>query len=60
MESKSKIKVVEMKSFGKDKAANKLPMLAFLYENSETLHPMWGLSGFVFFYLRCLCSAISM
>lgn len=28
--------------------------------NSETLHPMWGLSGFVFFYLRCLCSAISM
>lgn len=60
MESKSKLKVVEMKSFGTDKAASKLPMLSFLYKNSETLHPMWGLSGFVFFYLRCLCSAISM
>lgn len=38
----------------------KLPVPAVIQLNSETLHPMWGLSGFVFFYLRCLCSAISM
>lgn len=38
----------------------KLPMPSVIQSNSETLHPMWGLSGFVFFYLRCLCSAISM
>lgn len=38
----------------------KLPVPSVIQSNSETLHPMWGLSGFVFFYLRCLCSAISM
>lgn len=39
---------------------DKLPVPLVIQSNSETLHPMWGLSGFVFFYLRCLCSAISM
>lgn len=47
-----------LKSLWTEQSGQKLP--AAIQSNSETLHPMWGLSGFVFFYLRCLCSAISM
>lgn len=55
-----KMRWIELKSLWTDEAGEKLPMPLVTRSNSETLHPMWGLSGFVFFYLRCLCSAISM
>lgn len=60
VQRQTKMRWIESKSLWTDKAGKKLPVPLVIQSNSETLHPMWGLSGFVFFYLRCLCSAISM
>lgn len=60
VQSSTKRNKMNLTSLWTDKAGENLPVPPVIKSNSETLHPMWGLSGFVFFYLRCLCSAISM